>query len=55
MGHIQPALWKKIFIAEMGERQKIGRKPQRMCLLPLFGTSLQAEKLSSYFATGLQV
>lgn len=28
----------------MGERQKIGRKPQGMWLLPLSGTSLQAEK-----------
>lgn len=55
LGHIQPVHWKKIFIAEMGERQKIGRKPQRMWLLPLFGTPLQAEKMSSYFVTGLQI
>lgn len=43
-GHIQPVHWKKIFVAEMGERQKTRRKPQKMWLLPLFVTSLQAEK-----------
>lgn len=32
------------FTAEIGERQRTGRKPQKMGLLPLFVTTLQAEK-----------